>query len=174
MKSPNKNFFTLVELMFAVGILVILIGISWVFSKGAFDGVNRTQIKGELLMLKAAVEAYKVDHGVYPYADSGSDFSGDLNFVEYLSKVKPNDNYSGSKRPMYERMKELNLSNKDTFDNTANPGQSTARDPYDQAYQYVLELNGPGSLDDRFYIYSLAKNASSADDDLRSDQLNKK
>ena len=152
--------------MFVVGILVILIGISWVAGSKILRKSAAAQTKAELKMLHAAVEAYKVRWGSYP---TGTSTPASLNFVQYLSKVAPDSQYSGAKRPMFAdfRASGMNLST-DTYDNTSSPDATTASDPYDQDYLYVLD-------GDTFYIYSIGldgQDDNGSDDDIRSDQLN--
>jgi type II secretory pathway pseudopilin PulG len=58
--------FTLIEIMFVVGIFVILISISMVAgSKVLRDSVNK-QMKSELKMIESALKVYKTQWGEYP------------------------------------------------------------------------------------------------------------
>ena len=65
----NKRKFTLVELMFCVGILVILIGIGWVNGAKVLKKSADTQIKAEIKQIEALVRDYYDDHKVIPVKD---------------------------------------------------------------------------------------------------------
>jgi Tfp pilus assembly protein PilE len=143
MKSYKKQNFTLIEIMFVVGILVILIGISWVAGNKILRKSAENQTKAEVTMIHKACEAYNVRFDGLP---STSDTT--VNFINYLSKVRPGSTtYSGTKRPMFVdfRKSNINLDN-DSYD-AISGGATIASDPYDQEYKYVYNSGA-------FYIYS--------------------
>jgi len=164
MKRYNRRNFTLVELMFVVGILVILIGISWVAGTKVLRKQAKSKTKAEITMLVAAVKQYKDRHGEYP-PEASNDA---LDFGAYLSKVLPGSGWTG-KRPMFIDFKKhnINISN-DDFDN-ANATSGTVQDPYEQNYLYTLN-----TTDNTFKIWSTGldgTNDSGAGDDVSSDNL---
>jgi len=66
----SKQWFTLIEIMFVVGILVILIGIGWVAGAKILRKSADTQINAELKMIQTAIDIYKTDKGFYPSEDN--------------------------------------------------------------------------------------------------------
>lgn len=60
--------FTLVELLLAMGIVLILVGLLIGASKGVFNRAKRSRAQGEVQAMTTALEAYKVDNGIYPPA----------------------------------------------------------------------------------------------------------
>tara|TARA_R100000808_G_C2108921_1_gene123652 strand:+ start:49 stop:420 length:372 start_codon:yes stop_codon:yes gene_type:complete len=65
----NKRKFTLVELMFCVGILIILIGIGWINGAKVLRKSADTQIKAEIKQISALIRVYYDDHKVFPVKD---------------------------------------------------------------------------------------------------------
>ena len=184
MKRLKKNNYTLTELMFVIAILIIITGIGFVASGKIFRDTAKAQAKAELKMLHAAVKAYKARYGFFPNAPNTgtSNYSSDLNFVEWLSKVPPdNADYTGDKRDMFApfRASAINLDT-DNYDSSyrgngnSTPPTTTATDPYENTYKYYLQVNNSTNYeDDTFYILSEGLDAVlGGGDDLRSDQLN--
>jgi len=62
----NKKKFTLIEIMFVVGILVILIGIGGSAANKALRKQADMQIKAELKMIQSALAIYKNRYEFYP------------------------------------------------------------------------------------------------------------
>ena len=62
----NKKKFTLIEIMFVVGILVILIGIGGSAANKALRKQADMQIKSELKMIQSALAIYKNRYEFYP------------------------------------------------------------------------------------------------------------
>ncbi len=170
MKRYNRRNFTLVELMFVVGILVILIGISWVAGTKVLRKQAKSKTKAEITMLVAAVKQYKDRFGSLPVTSASA---RDLDFGQYLSKVLPGSGWTG-KRPMFIDFKKhnINISN-DNFDD-ANATSGTVQDPYEQNYMYqAIDSDSDGTAE-TFKIWSVGLDGgddNGADDDISSDNL---
>ena len=65
MKRRNSKYFTLIELMFVIAILVVLIAISWVAGTKVLRGQTEAKTKAEITLLMSAIEQYKVRFGHY-------------------------------------------------------------------------------------------------------------
>lgn len=67
MKMNKKSGFTLVELLIVMAVIAILIGMAVIpgFRGMQLEG-RQTKAQAELKTLKTAIEAYFVDHNVYP------------------------------------------------------------------------------------------------------------
>ena len=111
MKNAKKKYFTLVEIMITIGILIILMSISWVAGGRVLKGVKVKQMKAEISMLMTAVEQYNDRWGDYPFEDTTDDGKAhEFNFGEKLSSVQPGAGYTGD-RPMfidYQKQKSIN------------------------------------------------------------------
>ncbi|MCM8536843.1 MAG: type II secretion system GspH family protein [Lentisphaeraceae bacterium] len=88
MKRRNKKYFTLIELLFVIAILVILIGISWVAGTKVLRNQTIKKTKAEIFLLTDAIRQYKDRFDAYP--PEANDKT--LNFAAYLSKMQPGDN----------------------------------------------------------------------------------
>lgn len=164
MKRYNRRNFTLVELMFVVGILVVLIGISWVAGTKVLRKQAKSKTKAEITMLVSAVKQYKDRFGSLPVTSTTKQ---EMNFGQYLSKVLPGSGWTG-KRPMFVDFKKhnINVSN-DNFDD-AGAGTTKVQDPYEQVYMYKAESDGT------FKIWSTGLDGSDnngSGDDVSSDNL---
>jgi type II secretory pathway pseudopilin PulG len=141
--SVKKSSFTLIEIMFTVGILVILIGGVYIAASKALIASNETKMSAEVKMLAGAVKKYQGRWGTasmpFPKADM---YNGPVDFVELLSDVDVNNTEWGNTRPrpmtIDVKLTNMNISDPDY----ALVGKSgiTASDPYDQAY--ILRVNG--------------------------------
>ena len=166
MKKFNKKRFTMVEMMMIVGILCILISISWVAGTTIIRKSALAQTKAELKMLHNACEMYKARYGLYPVLEDS-----EVNFAQHLSKVPSGSTgYSADRRPMFIdfRAARINISNNEYDAITAS--ETIVSDPYDQAYEYIYN-----STDNTFFIYSEGLTSTGGftdDDDVRSDKLN--
>ena len=161
-ESLNKrNKITLIELMFVVGVLVILISISWTVGTKVIRAQTDQKTRAEIKMLVEAVELYKIRYGSYPANDT-SESPHPLSFAETLSNTRADGSWSG-KRPMYIDYKKADLKvSNDNYD--ASSATSTrALDPYGNTYLYYHD-----SVNDRFYIWSVGRDeADSSSDDFR-------
>jgi len=138
----KKKNFTLIEIMFVVGILVILIGISWVSGSKILRKTAEAQTKAELVMILKACDAYKVRWGSYPKADG---YNGPVDFMEMLSKVSADSSQWGSDRPrpMFIDCKKANMNiTNDDYANTGT-GAVSAKDPYEQDYTFQISEGDP-------------------------------
>ena len=168
MKRYNRRNFTLVELMFVVGILVILIGISWVAGTKVLRKQAKSKTKAEITMLVAAVKQYKDRFGSLPVTSTSA---RNLDFGQYFSKVQPdgswlNNDGSPGKRPMFIDFKKhnINISN-DNFDGSS-AGTTEVQDPYEVPYRYQTFTDGT------FKIWSRGLDGNDGGgDDVSSDNL---
>jgi len=92
----KKSKFTMIELMFVIAIVVVLMGISWVAGTKVLRAQVKAKTKAEITLISAAVTQYKTRWGSYPNEAAYRD----VDFTDYLSKVKPNSGWTGA-RPMY-------------------------------------------------------------------------
>ncbi|MCM8533785.1 MAG: type II secretion system GspH family protein [Lentisphaeraceae bacterium] len=179
MKRRNKKYFTLIELLFVIAILVILIGISWVAGTKVLRNQTEKKTKAEILLLNHAVKQYKDRFGELPATSSKQ-----IDFAAYLSKVKPGSGWSG-KRPMYIDFQKADFfvgPSSGNIDYTevdkANPAAAVyALDPYENPYYINVD-----AATGKFFIYSYgldgqddggqySKDSSLGLDDISSDNL---
>jgi general secretion pathway protein G len=136
--------FTLVELLVAIGIIVILIGISAVAFRGSQAGARDTQRKAELEQIRSALELYRSDSsggdGSYVTGSGEADavLSSDLepDFIDSIP-VDPRDYeyeyvYESSDGITYKLCAYLE---------NENPGATCSNDCGDEACNY--EVNNP-------------------------------
>lgn len=139
--------FTIIEIMFVVGILIILIGISMMASNKIIRKSAESQTKAEIKMIKSAIDAYKIRWGAYPKSKNDR-----VDFIEWLSNVSPYQYDSGSGgrliREMYinARQANMNVTNKDYF--MSGVHGVSAKDPYENYYLYSSSGNS-------FVVYSV-------------------
>lgn len=154
MKRRNPKYFTMIELMFVVAILVILVGISWVAGTKVLRGQTEAKTKAEITLLINAIEQYKTRWGSYPYAFGAtpSDRIGDLDFAHLLSKVLPDSGWSG-KRPMYVNYDSSDIIVDNNYDDNGGSIDVTSLikvyDPYENAYKYAYDADT-----DTYIVYS--------------------
>lgn len=163
------------ELLFVIGILVILVGISWVAGTKVLRSQTKAKTKAEIILLVGAIEQYKTRWGGYPHSWAGNTYDGELDFGEYLSKVLPDGNWKDASnnnidRPMlidYDK-EDILVDNSDYADNNAS--ETNVQDPYENTYWYVLE-NNPVKI--RVYSAGLdgEYNAPDDEDNVSSDDL---
>ena len=138
MKRRNSKYFTLIELMFVIAILVVLIAISWVAGTKVLRGQTEAKTKAEITLLMSAIEQYKVRFG--HYFQQSSDTT--LNFGQFMSKVLPTaSGWSGSNRPMF-----IDFEGSDIIVSNSNYAQTGASttivsDPYENAYVYLASTS---------------------------------
>ena len=165
MKRRNKKYFTLIELLFVIAILVILIGISWVAGTKVLRNQTEKKTKAEIFLLTNAVKQYKDRFGEFP-ATSDTE----VKFAAYLSKVQPNTAGWSGKRPMFIDYKQADffvgtksgssytIDYDEVDENTVND-DIYALDPYENPYFFRVN-----TTTNSFIIYSagLDGNAESA------------
>lgn len=161
----RKHNFTLIEIMFVVGILVILIGIGGVAGNKILRKTAETKCKAEIKMLCAAVNQYKTRWGQYPEQSSGTS----LDFAEHLSKVKRVD-YTGPMpiptRPMYIDFRSCDIAVDNSEYALINADPTTVLDPYEIGYFYltnvhdhVASCSASCKIPESFFIYSVGLDA---------------
>jgi type II secretory pathway pseudopilin PulG len=82
--------FTLVELMFCVGILVVLISIGMYCGSKIMRKSAETQMKAEIKMIHTAIRAYKGDNEQYPISDDPKIITFADSLID-LNVIKQND-----------------------------------------------------------------------------------
>lgn len=147
-KKVNLKFFTLIELIFVIGILVILISISWVNGSKTIKTVSTKQVQAEILLIRTALRSYETRWGDFP--QSTSDL---VDFGEYLSSISPHEDYVNPAnkplpREMYIDLKSSNINaeNKDCYAYTKSKHGAVIpkviiQDPYEQPYVYKVSGN---------------------------------
>ncbi|MBU2541597.1 MAG: type II secretion system GspH family protein [Candidatus Omnitrophica bacterium] len=70
--------FTLIELLIVIAVIAILVGITVPRFLGMRDEANTAVAAGETAALKAAVEAYRIHHGVFPDDANADDWQDEL------------------------------------------------------------------------------------------------
>lgn len=173
MKRRNKKYFTLIELLFVIAILVILIGISWVAGTKVLRNQTEKKTKAEILLLSHAVKQYKDRWGSYPHAFAGNNkAAAGLDFAHLLSKVLPDTGWSSEKRPMFIDYKQadffvgtwsgtaatIDYSKVDHSSDCSITDQIYAFDPYENPYMYAYYKDT-----DSFIIYSKGLDGDSTD-----------
>lgn len=140
----KKRYFTLIEMLFSIVILIALIGISWVAGNKVLKSQNKTKIKAEVAMIEAAIHKYKDRYNEYPFTETQI-----INFAEKLSSVPSNAGWEGSVRPMFIDFKSNNMmTNNDNY-NSSDPSEATATtlfDPYESPYRVIVILNDKGKI----------------------------
>lgn len=150
MKRRNLKYFTLMELLFVIGILVILVGISWVAGTKVLRSQTKNKTKAEIMLLSGAIEQYRQRFGHYPPQAGNTT----LNFGEYLSKVLPNGQWTDASGSSADRPMLVDFDKEDIIvDNSsyaAHDADTTiVMDPYENEYMYLLSNNSTS-----FLIYS--------------------
>jgi general secretion pathway protein G len=74
----KKDGFTLVELLVAVGVLALLVGISLVAFRGSQAAARDAQRRTELEEIRTALEVYRTDNGSYPGTSGNAEVAGVL------------------------------------------------------------------------------------------------
>jgi len=183
-RAKNKNF-TMIELLFIIGILVILMSISWVAGSKVILGTKKQQTKAEITMLFNAVKAYKARYSAYPWENQASaaptagGAAVTFTYGHQLSKAphESDGNYNATatgvaasayngNRPMYIDYTPhgFNVSN-DNYKTTGGAA-CTVKDPYEQAYQLKIDADG------KFTIFSPGVDGTAGtDDDITSNSL---
>lgn len=64
----TTHSFTLVELLVVMGVIAILVGISFNAVSGAWNSANKSTASSQVKALSTAAEAYRVENGIYPIA----------------------------------------------------------------------------------------------------------
>ncbi len=149
--------FTLIELMFVVMILVILIGIGFVAGTKVLRKQAESKTRAEITMITSAVNQYKDRFGSLP---KDSNYNGNLDFPQFLSKVLPDSGWTG-KRPMFIGYRKNSMIIGQmvagsvgkqhlvkSVDNTSPPNNLVIGDPYELPYQYK-------QTDGQFEIFSV-------------------
>lgn len=79
-KKPlgKKKAFTLFELLLAMGIFLILAGLTIGLTEGLQRRSARTKAIGQLALLAEALESYKTHYGDYPWIGEGSDGANEI------------------------------------------------------------------------------------------------
>ena len=134
-----KRRFTLIEILFAIAILVILIGISMIAGNKILRKTAEAQTKAEIKLLSSAIESYRSRWGQYPVSANNT-----VDFIEWLSKISPHaldENNQSFPRPMFlDCLKsDMNISNRNYFYSQVF-GVSVS-DPYEQIYIYRVQDN---------------------------------
>ena len=178
MKNARKKYFTLVEIMITIGILVVLMSISWVAGGKVLKSTKIKQMKAEISMLVTAVEQYKTRWGAYPFTSTGGVSSGEsaltFDFGEKLSSVAVGAGYT-TDRPMYIDFLKQNIyvDNEEFADTDATATE--VEDPYENPYQYKYD-----DTTNEFIIYSVGLdggddhgvyNPGNDEDDISSNNL---
>ena len=66
MKDPNRNGFTLLELMVVIVIIVVLAGLLFPTVESILERAKKVQAKNDLIQIVTAVNAFYMEYGRYP------------------------------------------------------------------------------------------------------------
>lgn len=91
LSATTKRGFTLVELLVVMGVIAVLVGITFGAVSGAWNSSNKAAASSQIQALSTAIESYKVDNGIYPEADGLTDDtepSGNPSDSEYLTSSR--------------------------------------------------------------------------------------
>lgn len=143
----KRKKFTLIELMFSVGILVILLSISWIAGNKALKSQAKKKIGAEIVAIESAINQYKDRFGSLPFTSDCV-----VDFGQYLSPVLPNGKYKDENnkplnRPMFLDFKAMDLSVDNPKYSESSATKTTLLDPYDQPYKIKI-------VDGIFKVYS--------------------
>lgn len=64
----SRQAFTLVELLVAMGVIAVLVGITFGAVSGAWNSSNKAAAISQIQAISTAVESYQIDNGIYPAA----------------------------------------------------------------------------------------------------------
>ena len=131
----NKRF-TLIEMMVVMVIFIILFAIGTAAFNKASNAADVKKCKGELALLKNAIDQYQTRFGSFPYGSA--DKNTDFNFAEHLSEVAKGDSGWSGKRPMYIKYAEAGFDTDTSVDyDDHNPTTGTSLlDPWGVDYKY--------------------------------------
>jgi len=91
-----KSYFTLVELLVVIGIIIILAGILLPVTQSALKKADNTKALSQIKALESAIVQYKNDMGYYPRTpDKDPDTSSNNYQTEYVDFIKDFQNYVG-------------------------------------------------------------------------------
>ncbi len=76
-KFQNEKGFSLAELLIVISIIGILAGIVMMNMNGSERSARAAKLRGNLVTLREALLAYKLDHGYFPCTSSDYNSSGD-------------------------------------------------------------------------------------------------
>ena len=126
--------FTMMELLFTISILVILIGIGLTSGTKVLRAQIEAQRKAEIVVIRTAIEQYRLRFGEYPMKESG-----DIDFADLLSNYIKHYDYDGHDEIDQDDYKHptrvMNLSNLEH-------DYKYIYDPYEEKYR--VELNEGG------------------------------
>lgn len=124
--------FTLMEILFVIAILVIIMGIGLASGTKVLRKQTEAQRNAEIIMIKSAIEQYKLRWGIYPFTSSG-----EIDFAKQLSPIssKVDMNGDGSVDDKDWEMRPLWLEQ-------LNHDWTYILDPYEERYQIEVLGNG--------------------------------
>ena len=77
-KFQNEKGFSLAELLIVISIIGILAGIVMMNMNGSQRSAKAAKLRGNLVTLREAILAYKLDHGFFPCTSSDYNSGGDV------------------------------------------------------------------------------------------------
>ena len=153
MINAKRKYFTLVEIMITIGILIILMSISWVAGNKVLKSVKTKQMRVDISMLVTAVEQYKDRWGDYPFTHGRT---RPFNFANKLSSVSVYDKKYKGARPMFIDYTKQNMKVEN----------NTIQDPYKIPYRYHYD-----NSTQTYTIYSVGFDGKDKDRNTRKDNI---
>lgn len=153
-RALARRAFTLIEILVVIAIIAILAGLILGTSGYVQEKAGNSRAEAEIKALSNAIEAYKLDNGVYPNGD------GSANSTEELIKVL-NPTNSGDKVyfEIPARMFDSNRSSKSY--ESVRADASYLQDPFGNPYRYEFPGDENRSGEAFFDLWSQGKKNSS-------------
>ena len=98
MKATRKHFFSLIELLVVIGIIILLAGITLACKSFAARRADQAKTIAIMTEFETALEAFKSDYGYYPVQKT----AGDVDFSQDAWKLFVNTDTNKRNRPYME------------------------------------------------------------------------
>lgn len=141
--KKQKSFFTLIEILVVIGIILILAGIILPAVNSAIKKADQTKAKAQITTLVNAIKQYEATYGHLPNAawfvndtegNPGYNVIDNANYSDFIKMLQAEET-----TPTYNRRKQVFL---DVVGNT--PGEY--KDPWGNDYHVVIDRGNTGKI----------------------------
>lgn len=157
-RKNSKKAFSLIELLVAITVIAVLLGISIAVGSKILGKSSETTTKANLAMIMNAIETYRDDTGAYPFESSSNTSSTTKTGTELYTTLKANTK-------ALEKIKGLP---DDAFQKNA----TGAAEAFVDGYGTVIRFYPVGGLGGTPVLVSAGKDKdfTKTDDNIRSDR----